>query len=77
VGEMGERDNNIRVVENEVSVEVGKAEEGLNVPDFLRLGPILYGLNLHLVHGESLGRENISEVFDSFRMEFALVSMGE
>ena len=74
---MGERDNNIGVVENEASVEVGKAEEGLNVPDFLRLGPILDGFNLRLVHRESLGRENISEVFNSFRMEFTLVSMGE
>ena len=75
--EAGERDNDIGVVESEASVEVGKAKEGLNVPNFLQLGPIVYGLNLHLVHGESLGRENISEVFDLFHMKFALVSAGE
>jgi len=74
---MGERDNNIGVVENEALAEIGEAEEGLNVPDFPRLGPILYGLNLRLVHGESLGRETISKVFDLFHMEFALVSAGE
>jgi len=51
----GERDNNVGVVENEASVEIGEAEEGLNIPDFLWLRPILYGLNLRLVHGESLG----------------------
>jgi len=74
---MGKQDNDIGVVENEASVEVGEAEEGLNVPHFPWLGPFLYGLDLSLVHGESLGRENVSEVLNSFRMEFALVSAGE
>jgi len=76
-GETGERDNNIGVVENEASVEVGEAKEGLNVPHFPWLGPILYGLDLSLVHGESLGGENVSEVFNSFRVEFTLVRAGE
>jgi len=75
--ETGEQDNDIRVVEYEALVEVGEAKEGLNVPNFPWLRPILYGLDLRLVYGGSLGRENVSEVFNSFRMEFALVSAGE
>jgi len=62
---------------NADAVEVGETEERLDVPNFLQLRPILYGLDLRLVHGESLGRENVSKVFDSFHMEFALVSVGE
>ena len=50
-GEAGERDNDIGVVENDVSVEIGEAEEGLNVSNFPQLRPILYGLNLCLCKG--------------------------
>jgi len=44
---------------------------------FHGLGQSCMVLTLHLVHGESLRRENVSEVFDSFCVEFALVSAGE
>src|SRR5438270_10765396 len=54
-GKTSEGDHDIGVVENEPSIEVGEAEEGLNMLDFPRLGPILYDLDLRLVHGESLG----------------------
>src|SRR6266571_5103342 len=52
--ETSEGDHNIGVIENETSIEVGETEEGLNILDFPWLGPILYNLNLCLVHGESL-----------------------
>ena len=71
-----EGDHNIGVIENETSIEIGEAEEGLDILYFPQLGPILYDLNLCLVHGESLGRQNVSEVFHSLRVELTLISMG-
>jgi len=71
-----ERDHNIRVVENETSIEIGEAEEGLNILNFPWLRPILYDLNLCLVHGESLRRQNVSKIFHSLGVELTLVSMG-
>src|SRR6266511_1479444 len=54
VGEVGERYNNIGIVENEVTVKVSEAKEGLHILHFLQLRPILNYLNSRLVHGESL-----------------------
>jgi len=39
-GEASEGYNNVRVVENEMSVEVGKAEEGLNLLEILQSWPL-------------------------------------
>ena len=75
-GKTSEGDHDIGVVENEPSIKVGEAEEGLNILDFPRLGPILYDLDLRLVHGESLGRQNVSEVFHLLGVELTLVSAG-
>jgi len=74
--ETSEGDYDIGVVENETSIEIGEAKKGLNILYFPWLGPILYDLNLCLVHGESLGRQNVSEVFHSLRVELTLVSVG-
>jgi len=75
-GKTSEGDHDIGVVENETSIEVGKAEKGLNILDFPQLRPILYDLDLCLVHGESLRRQNVSEVFHSLGVELTLVSAG-
>src|SRR6266545_5349421 len=53
-GEAGERNNNVRVVENEATIKIGEAKEGLHVLHFSRLGPILNYPHLCLVHGEPL-----------------------
>lgn len=52
--EMSEGYDGMGVVENEMAVEIGKAEEGLDILDFLQLGPILDDFNFCLVHRESL-----------------------
>ena len=54
-GESCEQYNNVRIVENEATVKISEAEEGLHILHFLWLGPILKYLNFCLVHGESLG----------------------
>ncbi len=62
VGESGERYNNVGIVENEAMVKISKAEEGLHILHFSQLGPMLNYLNFRLVHGESLGRQNVSKI---------------
>src|SRR5882672_7352347 len=62
---------------NETTVEVGETEEGLNVLDFPRFGPILDNLDLVWGHGEAFGRQHISEVFTGSDMELAFVCMGK
>src|SRR5438309_11034083 len=74
--EMSEGDHNIGVVKNETSIEIGEAKKGLDILDFPWLRPILYNLNLCLVHGESLEEQNVSEVFHSLGVELTLVSAG-
>ena len=45
-GKMHERNSNSRVTMDETTIKFGKAEEGLNILDFLWLGPILDNLDL-------------------------------
>src|SRR5882672_4258986 len=61
---------------NETTVEVGETEEGLNVLDFPRFGPILDNLDLVWGHGEAFGRQYVSEVFAGSDVELAFVCMG-
>jgi hypothetical protein len=50
------RNSNTGVIVNEMTVEIGEAEEGLNILDFPRLGPILDDLDFSGVHGETFRR---------------------
>ena len=45
-GESGKRNNNIRKVENEPTIKIGKAKERLHVPDLPRFGPVLDDFDL-------------------------------
>jgi len=56
VGQVGERNNNVGVIMNEVMVEVGKSEERLDVLDFVGFWPVLNSLDLLRRHGEALWR---------------------
>src|SRR6266545_1984809 len=76
-GESGERYNNVGIVENEATVKISEAEEGLNILYFSRLGPILNYLNFHLVHGESLGRQDKPKVLYLLRVKLIFVGAGE
>ena len=59
-----EWDSDGRISINKSSVEVCKTEEGLDVVDFARFRPILNALDFVVSHGETLGREHVTEVFD-------------
>src|SRR5882724_11567748 len=52
VGKMRERDCDFGISINEMTVEIGKAKEGLNVLDFLWYWPILDNLDFVWGHGE-------------------------
>ena len=58
-------------------VEIGKAEEGLNVLDFLWYWPILDNLDFVRGHGEAFGRQHVSEVFTRSDVELAFVCTGK
>src|SRR5882672_6069716 len=62
---------------NEMTVKVGKAEERLNILDFLGFWPILDYLDFVLGHGEAFGRQHISEVFAGSDMKLAFVCTGK
>ena len=59
-----EWDSDGRISVNKSLVEVHKTEEGLGVADFARFGPILNAFDFVVSHGETLGREHVTEVFD-------------
>ncbi len=77
VGESGEQYNNVRIVENEATVKISEAEEGLNILYFLWLGPILNYLNFCLVYGESLGRQDVPKVLYLLRVKLTFVGVGK
>src|SRR6266511_4911343 len=76
-GESDEQYNNVRIVENEATVKISEAKEGLHILHFLWLGPILNYLNFCLVHGESLRRQNVPKVLYSLRVKLTFVGMDE
>jgi hypothetical protein len=53
--ESSQRSDYVEIIINEAMVEICETEKGLNVLDFMRLGPVLYGLYLIWRHGETGG----------------------
>ena len=49
---------------NKALVKVRKTEEGLDVADFARFGPIFNAFDFVVSHGETLRREHVTEVFN-------------
>src|SRR5467141_3076636 len=76
-GKTCKRNRDFRISENETTVEVGETEEGLNILDFPRFGPILDNLDLVRGHGEAFGRQHVSEVFAGSDVELAFVCTGK
>src|SRR5467141_4468358 len=76
-GKTRKRNCDFGVSENETTVEVGETEEGLNILDFLRFGPILDNLDLVRGHGEAFGRQHVSEVFAGSDVELTFVCTGK
>jgi hypothetical protein len=58
---------------NEPSIEVGEAQEGLDVADFPWFRPILNAIYFGGVHREAVGRKDETKVLDTFRVELAFV----
>jgi len=52
-GEPGKWDHNVGVIKNELAVEVGKSQEGLNVLYLTRFRPIRDGLYFVQRHSET------------------------
>ena len=59
-----EWDSHGRISINKSLVKVRKTKEGLDVVDFARFGPILNAFDFVISHGETFGREHVTEVFD-------------
>ncbi|KIO01093.1 hypothetical protein M404DRAFT_151159 [Pisolithus tinctorius Marx 270] len=74
--EASEWNNDVRVVVNESSVEIHKAEERLDVSHLPQLRPVADCLNLLSGHGETGGRKNITEVLNGVRVKLTLLQLG-
>ena len=59
-----EWDSDGRISVNKSPVEVCKTKEGLDVMDFARFRPILNAFDFVVSHGETLGQEHVSKVFN-------------
>src|SRR5882724_10554190 len=77
VGKMCKWNSDFRVSKNEMTIEVGKSEERLDVFDFPGFWPILDNSDLVRGHGEAFGGQHISEVFAGSDMELTFVCMGK
>jgi hypothetical protein len=64
LGKVDEGASNIGVIRDEAMVEVGKAEEGVNILDFLRGRPFGDAIEFDRVHGELTGFNDHTKVFD-------------
>ncbi|KIO05528.1 hypothetical protein M404DRAFT_140944, partial [Pisolithus tinctorius Marx 270] len=74
--EVSEQNDGVGEVINESSVEICEAKEGLDVSHLLWLRPVMDCLNLLSRHGETGGRENITEVLDGVGVELTLFQLG-
>jgi len=62
-GEPGERDHNVRVIENEPAVEIGESKEGLDVLYLTRFRPIGDGLDFVRRHSQTFRGQTVAKVF--------------
>lgn len=73
--ESSQRDNNVRVVEDELAVEIGKAKERLDVLHLARFPPILNCLDHGIRHSETTRRKQETEVFNRIHVEFTFFGL--
>ena len=60
MGEVGEWNGDVRVVWDEVSIEISETQERLYIFNLSRFRPILNDLHFISCHGESTRREDIT-----------------
>ncbi|KIM65442.1 hypothetical protein SCLCIDRAFT_112672 [Scleroderma citrinum Foug A] len=68
-----EWNNNVGIIMDEMTVEVGKSEEGLDVLHFTRFWPVLDSLDFLQRHGEAIGGQVVAQVFHGSRVELTLL----
>jgi hypothetical protein len=61
---------------NETTVEIGEAEEGLNVFDLPRFRPIPNHLDFIFGHSKSIGREHIAKELHRISVPFTFIGFG-
>ena len=76
MGEVGEGNGDVGVVQNEMSVEISETQERLYIFNFSRFRPILNDLYFISCHSESTRREDITLIFDCLDMEETLIGVG-
>ncbi|KIO14045.1 hypothetical protein M404DRAFT_121769 [Pisolithus tinctorius Marx 270] len=74
--EASERNDDVGVVINESSIEIGETKEGLDVSHLPQLRPVMDCLNLLGGHGETGGRKNVAKVLDGVGVKLALLWLG-
>ncbi|KIK78856.1 hypothetical protein PAXRUDRAFT_162881, partial [Paxillus rubicundulus Ve08.2h10] len=74
--EASEQNNNVGIIENEVAVEVGETEEGLDVSDFPRFWPISDSFDFVGGHHQAARGEEVSEIFNGGGVEFTFLRFG-
>ena len=76
-GKRHERNNDVRVVVDELMVEVCESKEGLDVLHFSWFWPIRDGLNFLCRHGKSIRGKTETEVLGGGGMEFTFLWLDE
>ena len=76
MSEMGEWNGDFGVFQNEMLIEIGKAQEGLDVFDLLGFRPILNDLDFVRGHSEATRREYTAQILDGRDMEKTLIGAG-
>ncbi|KIO10361.1 hypothetical protein M404DRAFT_129513 [Pisolithus tinctorius Marx 270] len=74
--EVSEWNDDVRVVINELSVEVCETKKGLDVSHLPWLRPVVDCLNLLSGHGETGGRKNEAEVLNGVGVKLTLLWLG-
>ena len=65
-----ERNGDVRIIENKMTIEVGEAEKRLDILDLPRFGPIMNRFDFVFSHCETFGSEDITEEFNCVFVPF-------
>ncbi|KIN96141.1 hypothetical protein M404DRAFT_164052, partial [Pisolithus tinctorius Marx 270] len=74
--EVSEWNDDVRVVINELLIEICKAKERLDVLHLPQFRPVTDCLNLLSRHGEARGRKDITEVLNGVGVKLTLLQLG-
>jgi hypothetical protein len=73
VSETCERDYDVQVVQDETTIEVGKAKERLYILHFSECGPLEDGIDLVRGHMKTFGGEHKTKILDCILVELTFV----